>query len=721
MPLCNRSKRSDRTCRPAVASGLNSSLVWLALTVVLALSACRNAAAHGPSSNPVRGTNGLLGASLEELNDDSERLDIQDVRHEPLASQFRLQVAGEVQRVTRCRWYRFTLDPTSGRSGTLVIAGAELASATLFEPTRLGYRAERFGGDTPVAARRLQNGYTDIDLLPTDYGRLLYLRVVAPKNARLKIEERAKIDARETLADLRGMFFGTVYVILMVAAFIFALITRVPAFSYYGIYMTMQALEKFANLPFAKRSLWPQIATPELLISIIYVVVASLSLNEFFRFALETRKSRLFDRILIFNAWGGAITGVVCVCLDDYNGTFYSAFILAPFWFASLAATAAIAFVRWRQHYVSAGIYLIGIAGVAVGLGVYPFVRVLTPDLGFVWEAVAFLAAIAYRLVVVTNDRENAMAETLAAKEAVTREYALRLETIEGFNSAFSRFVPREFLEQLGRKDVREVTLGDHVERDMNVLFCDIRSFVALSESLEPQATFDFLNRYFGRVGPIVRANNGFVDQYLGDGVKALFPQSSDDALRAAISLHSEIRRFNEARAREGSHPIEIGVALHRGPVILATIGESERYDTTVVTEVVNVTARLEGLTKVYGARIIASAAVVSNLFEPEAYNLRPLGELQILGSARAISAFEVCDGDAADILLHKRATLATFATGIAAYRRGDFIMAAKAFSELVQQEPRDTVARFFAERSRRRGELGSLAWDGIDRHETKG
>ena len=205
------------------------------------------------------------------------------------------------------------------------------------------------------------------------------------------------------------------------------------------------------------------------------------------------------------------------------------------------------------------------------------------------------------------------------------------------------------------------------------------------------------------------------------DGVKALFPESSDDALRAAISLHSEIRRFNDARAREGDHAIEIGVALHRGPVILATIGESERYDTTVVTEVVNVAARLEGLTKVYGARIIASEAVVSHLFEPGAYNLRPLGELQVLGSVRAISAFEVCDGDAADILLHKRATLATFASGIAAYRRGDFVTAAKAFNELVQLEPRDNVARFFADRSRRRGELGSLAWDGVDRHETKG
>lgn len=657
---------------------------------------------------------------LDELDDPTARFDIEDVSHAPLASRFRGRGRATV-RATRCRWFRFELDPKLAASGPWVVH-APFDSATLFEPSRYGYRAESFGSATPVAARRLRNGLANVDLRRDDYGRPLYLRVVGPDVARVTIETLEAASARAAASDLEGVFFGVIYGVLTLTALIFAVITRVRSFAFYAIYMASQTFNQVVLLPFASRTFWPSLAPLPLVADMGYAVVSTLSFTLFFREALGTRASPRFDRTLLTVGFLGTIVGVGAFASDDIAGSHLVTNVLPLIYVVTLAVVAFIAYVRWREHYVSAGIYLIGLAGVAIGFGVFPLFgpQVQTPDFGFVWEAVAFLAAIAYRLVEISKERENALAETVAAKEEIALEYALRVEATELFNVAFSRFVPREFLEQLGREDVREVALGDHVEREMTVMFCDIRSFVTLSEGLTPQATFDFLNVYFGRVGPIVRANGGFIDKYVGDGVMALFAGGADDAIRAAISLHAEVRRFNEVRAREGGHPIEIGIGLHRGWLMLATIGERERYDTTVIADIVNVAARLEGLTKIYGARILISEAVLANAVDPTAYNVRWLGELQVLGSALALSAYEVCDGDASPLLLHKRSTARDFGAALAAYRAGDFDRSGAAFRELLARAPDDAVAAFFAERSLHRMRVGSEPWDGVERHDSK-
>jgi class 3 adenylate cyclase len=491
---------------------------------------------------------------------------------------------------------------------------------------------------------------------------------------------------------------------------------------YYGIYMATQTLNQLNGLPFAARVLWPKFAAAPWMFDIVtYMTLLPLSFMFFLRDALGTRRQPVLDRMILASGVIDSFVGIAYFALDRYGGTSLQAHILQLVYVTSFIVMSGVAFVRWRQRYVSAGIYLIGLAGVVAGFAAVPIIdgAIDTADIGFVWEAVAFLAAIAYRLVATTKEREGALAEVVASKEALAQEFALRVEAAERFKEAFGRFVPREFLEQLGHEDVRQVELGDHVEREMTVLFCDIRGFVALSEQLTPQATFDFLNLYFGRVGPVIRANRGFIDKYVGDGVMALFPGPADDAIRAAIALHGEVRRFNEARARDGSQPIEVGVGLHRGRLMLATVGECERYDTTVIADVVNVAARLEGLTNVYGARIIVSAAVVSSALDPEAYNLRWLGDMRVRGSALPTSVYEVCDGDATQLLLHKRATAGSFAAALAAYRNGDFSASFAMFAELVRSEPQDEVARFFMERSDLRARDAG-GWDGVEHHDRK-
>lgn len=98
------------------------------------------------------------------------------------------------------------------------------------------------------------------------------------------------------------------------------------------------------------------------------------------------------------------------------------------------------------------------------------------------------------------------LADTFVAMRRHVREH----------NDAASRFVPHAFLEQLERADIVSLELGDHAERNMTILFSDIRSFTTLSESMSPQQTFNFVNSYLTRVGPIIRNHRGFIDKYIG-------------------------------------------------------------------------------------------------------------------------------------------------------------------------------------------------------------
>ena len=122
---------------------------------------------------------------------------------------------------------------------------------------------------------------------------------------------------------------------------------------------------------------------------------------------------------------------------------------------------------------------------------------------------------------------------------------------IELYTNASGRFVPREFLEHLGRKTLADVRLGDHVAREMSVLFCDIRDFTTLSERMTPSENFAFLNSYLRQLTPIIRSYRGFVDKYIGDGIMALFPESARDALDSAVELQRQVVTYNHGR-RDG-------------------------------------------------------------------------------------------------------------------------------------------------------------------------
>ena len=251
-------------------------------------------------------------------------------------------------------------------------------------------------------------------------------------------------------------------------------------------------------------------------------------------------------------------------------------------------------------------------------------------NIGVVFDSLFFQFALADRILSVTRDRDSAQRKELQAKDALVRSQTEAIDLLQRHNRAFSRFVPDDFLRRLGHAEVIDVALGDHVESDMAVLFSDIRSFTALSEDMSPSESFEFVNEFFAHVGPAIRGNGGFIDKYIGDAVMGLFAETPDQAVDAAIALHEQVWRFNESRARRLKPPIRVGVGVHFGTLMLGTVGDEERLETTVISDAVNVASRLEGLTRAYGARIIVSGSLVRALSDRSKYHLRFLGTVSL-------------------------------------------------------------------------------------------
>lgn len=245
---------------------------------------------------------------------------------------------------------------------------------------------------------------------------------------------------------------------------------------------------------------------------------------------------------------------------------------------------------------------------------------------------------------VFTQDRLK-MLEHLSSQIAVSVENA-RLAT------SYKRFVPREFLSLLGKRNIVEVQLGDQVEKDMTVLFTDIRNFTSLSEKMTPAENFSFINEFLSYMGPIIREHNGFIDKYIGDAIMALFSDHSD-AIRASVAMLKALKGFNQDRP--GQH-INIGVGLNSGKLMLGTVGEKGRMEGTVISDVVNLASRLEGITKQYGVSIIVSSDTLERVMEQVPKHTRRLDVLRVIGRSHPVEIHEVYEHESAQVRSEKAA-----------------------------------------------------------------
>jgi class 3 adenylate cyclase len=242
-------------------------------------------------------------------------------------------------------------------------------------------------------------------------------------------------------------------------------------------------------------------------------------------------------------------------------------------------------------------------------------------------------------ILAVVSSRNTVLLKRQIELQSVAERYA---DTLKKVNASLERFIPREFLGFLRKDNILEVELGDWTECEMTIFFLDIRNFTALSENMSPRDNFRFLNSFLSVFGPIIRDHGGFVDKYPGDGIMALFPSEADEALAAALDMRERLREYNEGRARSGYVPIRFGIGIHSGPLMLGTIGENNRMDSTVISDTVNAASRIEGLNKKFSTDILVSGDTLHRLMKPDVFEARFVGEETVKGKARAVRVFEL-------------------------------------------------------------------------------
>jgi class 3 adenylate cyclase len=197
--------------------------------------------------------------------------------------------------------------------------------------------------------------------------------------------------------------------------------------------------------------------------------------------------------------------------------------------------------------------------------------------------------------------------------------------------------VPHIFTEGIDEGNL-DITKGLAREKEYTVFSADIRDFTDFSESITPVECYSFLNSFFGLVEPVIRENGGFVYQYVGDEIMALFEptEGTDNPVRAAMSLQNNvIKAYNLGRERAGYYPIRIGIA-----------GTPERMDACAFGNTVNVAARCEELTKTLAAPTIMTESTYRRLSKPDSFTVRDLGEIDVRGMKESVRVYEALDYD---------------------------------------------------------------------------
>jgi adenylate cyclase len=258
-------------------------------------------------------------------------------------------------------------------------------------------------------------------------------------------------------------------------------------------------------------------------------------------------------------------------------------------------------------------------------------------------QSAARIAAgdLGYRAPIERRDELGALARSFNdMSDSLQSSFGQLQQTLE----SFERFVPEKFLQVIAPRGIENITVGEYAKRHMTILFSDIRGYTTLSESQTPEATFHFLNEYIAHVGGAIDQHGGFIDKYIGDAVMAIFDEAhTDGALRAAIAIQTALDQFNRQRQQQGLLPVASGIGIHRGEVVMGTVGFAARMDSTVIGDAVNVSSRIESLTKQYNCDILITTAVIDALEHPAAFTIKLVEtDVKVKGKATAIDLYQV-------------------------------------------------------------------------------
>lgn len=264
---------------------------------------------------------------------------------------------------------------------------------------------------------------------------------------------------------------------------------------------------------------------------------------------------------------------------------------------------------------------------------------------------------------------------------------------LEQLTLANSRFVPEPILNFLDKKSILEIELGNHTQKRMGILFLGIDNFYEIIDKKSSKNQLQFINSYLGHMGPIVRNYGGFIDKYSESGFMAVFPNTADELIEAVIHIQQQITIFKETHNYQQTE-IKVGVGAHIGDLMLGTVGEEKRIDATVISDAVNVSARLKDLTKSFSANFLLSEQLKFQL--KNSYAFRKLGTIPVRGKAEPIRIYELLNCYDNDILQNRLATCDIFEQAIDFLEQKKFKKAHELFSQVMEKDKTDEVVQYY-------------------------
>ncbi|PLX88436.1 MAG: adenylate/guanylate cyclase domain-containing protein, partial [Desulfuromonas sp.] len=285
---------------------------------------------------------------------------------------------------------------------------------------------------------------------------------------------------------------------------------------------------------------------------------------------------------------------------------------------------------------------------------------------------------------------------------------------------AFSRYISPQVATQL-KRDPRRLSLSG-TEKELTILFSDIREFTTISERMTAQQLGQFMNHYLTAMGRDILATRGTVDKFIGDAIMALWgaplddPQHAQNAVHAALTMQTTLVTLNNHWQESGLPEVKVGIGINTGVVSVGNFGSEERFDYTVLGDAVNLSSRLEGLTGLYGVGIIISEATRQALGDD--FFCRKIDRVRVKGKKRPVTIYQPLVAGAPSSELARE--VATFEQALELYYDRRFADAVELLEQLQQQSPCRLYSYFIGRTQGFIDTPPSDDWDGVTVHARK-
>ncbi|MDH5298207.1 MAG: adenylate/guanylate cyclase domain-containing protein, partial [Desulfobulbaceae bacterium] len=278
---------------------------------------------------------------------------------------------------------------------------------------------------------------------------------------------------------------------------------------------------------------------------------------------------------------------------------------------------------------------------------------------------------------------------------------------------AFGHYVSPQVVSKLMAHPENLTLAGE--EKNLTVMFSDIRGFTSLSERMNSSQLGMFMNRYLTAMSSVVMTKRGTVDKFIGDAIMAIWGAPLDDedhaanAVRAALEMIKRLQELRWQWEREGLPPIDIGIGINSGIMSVGNFGSAERFDYTVLGDNVNLASRLEGSNKTYGTNVIISEFTRQEL--GDRFLCRFIDMVRVKGKSKPVRIYEpLVEGEAEEEL---RQEVASFEKAMDAYHGRRFDQAAMILETLHQTRPCKLYALYRERISAYREQPPPMDWDG--------